>query len=427
MKICAISFHSCPYSSLGGNGSGGMSVYLRELTNRLVDFPNVSVDIITRAQDPICVEAKDISPRIRVVQLKGGPERPIERTDMFQFIPEFAANLERYIHREKENYDIIHSHYWLSGLAGGYVKHKMGIPLVHAYHTLAFKKGRKLGQKEHKRREVSERHLAHISDLIISPSTEERDNLVDEYGLMPAKVRVVYPGVNPRLFYPVPNREVLKKTGLHGGDFILLFVGRIEPVKGLMNLVEALSILKRKNPPLFAKTRLIVIGGGKKRKELAANEEVRRIKAAVERLELEDRVRFMGSVSQAQLRKYYSAADALIIPSLYESFGLVTVEALACGTPVLASQIGEMKNIVKDGKNGLSFYPCDPISLAQSIEKLSSHRSRLWSPASIREDILRRYSWDNTADDTYRIYKRLVYERLRSKTIFQPGESLRPV
>ena len=427
MKICTISFHSCPYSSLGGNGSGGMSVYLRELTAGLVEYPQVSIDIITRAQNPVCVEAKDVSPQIRVVQLKGGPEYPIDRKNLYEFIPEFAGNLEGYIQRKKENYDVVHSHYWLSGLAGGYLKNKLGLPLVHTYHTLGFMKSRALGQKEHKDRENSERYLARVSDLIVSPSTEERESLVNEYGILPAKAKVVYPGVNPRLFYPVENRTILKRTGFHPDDFVLLFVGRIEPVKGLMSVVDALMILKEKNPALFEKTRLIVIGGGKKKEELSANEEVSRIKGAIGRQGLKNRVKFLGSIGQVQLRKYYSASDALVVPSLYESFGLVAVEALACGTPVLVSQIGKLKSIVKEGKNGFSFHPDDPVSLWQGIEKLSIHRSRLWSRASIREDVVRRFSWDKTAEGTYRIFEGLVQERLRSKTIYRPDGSLQPV
>ncbi len=427
MKICMISFHSCPYSSLGGNGSGGMSVYLRELSAGLTEFPDVSVDIITRAQNPVCVEAKDISAQIRVIQLKGGPEHPIDRKNLFAFIPEFAGNLEEYILRQKENYDIVHSHYWLSGLAGGYIKQKLGLPLVHTYHTLGFMKGRLAGQKEHKDREDSERYLALMSDTIISPSPEERDGLVEEYGILPAKVKVVYPGVNSRLFYPVANRTILKKTGFGPDDLVLLFVGRIEAVKGLRSVIDALAVLREKNPALFEKTKLLVIGGGKKKKELDTNEEVTRIKDAIQRLGLWNRVTFLGSVGQAQLRKYYSAADALVVPSLYESFGLVTVEALACGTPVLVSRVGMMKSIVREGKNGFSFYPDNPVSLWRGIEQFAMRRSRLWSPASIREDVVRRFSWDTTADETYRIFDGLVQARLRPKTIFQPGGSLRPV
>jgi len=427
MKICTISFHSCPYSSLGGNGSGGMSVYLRELTARLVDFPDVSVDLFTRAQNPICVEAKDVSPQIRVVQLKGGPEHPIDRKDLYEFIPEFSANLEDYIYRKKEEYDVVHSHYWLSGLAGRYIKNKLGVPLVHTYHTLGFMKRRALGQKEHKCRANSERQIAHMSDSIISPSTEEKESLVEEYGISPSKVKVVYPGVNPRLFYPIRNRTILKKMDYRLDDFVLLYVGRIEKVKGLKNVIEALHILNEKNLPLFEKVKLIVIGGGTKDEELVENKEVSRIKRAIEQHDLKDKVVFLGSVEQANLRKYYSAADALVVPSLYESFGLVTVEALACGTPVIVSQIGKMKSIVKEGKNGFSFRPDDPASLCQSLENVFMHRSRLWSRTSIREDVVQRFSWDNTTEDTYQIFEGLINGRLWPKTIFQPGGSLQPV
>lgn len=427
MKICTISFHSCPYSSLGGNGSGGMSVYLRQLTGALVDFPDVSADILTRSQTPGCAEAKDISPQIRVVQLKGGPEYPIDRKNLFEFLPEFSQNLEDYIHREKIKYNIIHSHYWLSGLAGGYIKNKLGLPLVHTYHTLGFMKDRALGQKEHKDRANSERHLSHISDFIISPSAEERESLLLEYGVLPSKVKVVYPGVNPRLFYPVESRAILKKTGYNEDDFILLFVGRIEPVKGLMSVIDALQILKGNHPSLFEKARLLVIGGGKKDEELSTNKEVIRIKGAIEQHGLKDKVFFLGSVEQTQLQKYYSIADVLVVPSLYESFGLVTVEALACGTPVIVSQIGKMKSIVKEGKNGFSFRPSDPISLWQAIENLHAHRDQLWCRSSIRDDVIQRFSWDSTAEKTYQIFEDLVLKPPQSKTIFQPDGSLQPV
>jgi len=425
VKICTISFHSCPYSSLGGNGSGGMSVYLRELTAGLVDFPGVSVDILTRAQNPVCMEAKDISPQIRIVQLKGGPEIPIDRTNLCEFIPEFSENLEDYIHRQKEDYDVVHSHYWLSGLAGIYIKHKLDLPLVHTYHTLGFMKRRALGQKEHKSRANSERYIANVSDMIISPSTEEKESLVKEYSISSSKIEVVHPGVNPRLFYPGKNRTILKKTRIHPDDFVLLYVGRIEPVKGLTNVIEALKILKKKDPRLFEKTKLLVIGGGKK-EEFFENEEIFRIKGQIERHGLKNKVSFLGSIDHSQLRKYYSVADALVVPSLYESFGLVTVEALSCGTPIIVSQIGRMRSIVKEGNNGFSFRPDDPVSLLQGMENMFNHREKIWSSASIREDIMRRFSWDKTAEKTYQIFEDLLKGGLRSKTIFQPDESLQP-
>jgi D-inositol-3-phosphate glycosyltransferase len=280
---------------------------------------------------------------------------------------------------------------------------------------------------EHGSRSDSERQIAEISDAIISPSTEEKDGLVLEYGISPSKVKVVYPGVNPRIFYPIDNRMILKKIGCHDDDFILLYVGRIEKVKGLLSVIQALHGLKEKNLPLFEKIKLIIIGGGKKEDELAENSEVTLIKQAMEKHGLDDKVVFLGSIDQAHLRKYYSAADALVVPSLYESFGLVTVEALACGTPVVVSQIDKLKSIVKEGKNGFSFHPGDPVSLCQSLEKVYRQRSQLWSRASIREDVVQRFSWDNTAENTYQVFQDLIDEFFRAKTIFQTDGSPQPV
>ncbi len=423
MKICLISFHSCPYSSLGGNGSGGMSVYLKELTSALVEYPGVSVDIFTRARTPICVEAKDISPQIRVIQLKAGPNHPIDRTNLYEYIPEFSENMAGFIHREKKRYDIIHSHYWLSGLSGITLKDELEAPLVHTYHTLGFMKRRVLGQREHRCRANSEQHLAHLSDSIISPSPEEKENLIKKYGIPLSKVEVVSPGVNPRLFYPVKSQNVSRSLRKGPDDILLLYVGRIEPIKGLLNVVKGLKFMKENNPSLFTKIRILIIGGGNKKEELSANEEVIRIKRMGELHGFLDKFSFLGSVDHLQLKKYYSTSDALIIPSLYESFGLVAVEALACGIPIIASQIGQLKAIVKEGRNGFSFPPHDPFSLYRSIEKFCAKRARLWNRELIREDVIRRFSWYSTADETYRIFKRIRASWLRSKTIFQLDEN----
>ena len=400
-----------------------MSVYLKELTSALVEYPGVNVDIFTRARTPICVEAKDISPQIRVIQLRAGPNHPIDRINLYEYIPEFSENMADFIRREEEMYDIIHSHYWLSGLAGITLKNKLEVPFVHTYHTLGFMKRRVLGQREHRCRANSEQHLAHLSDSIISPSLEEKENLIKKYGIHSAKVEVVYPGVNARLFYPVRSLSVFRKVRKKQDDIVLLYVGRIEPVKGLINVVKALKFLKENNPSLFRKVRILVLGGGNKKEELSANMEVIRIKGMSGQNGLRGKFSFLGSVEHLQLKKYYSAADALLIPSLYESFGLVAVEALACGIPVIASQINQLKAIVREGKNGFSFPPQDPFSLYQSIEKFYAKRDRLWSRESIREDVIRRFSWDKTAEETFRIFKRLQSSRLCSRTIFQLDEN----
>jgi D-inositol-3-phosphate glycosyltransferase len=429
MKICAISFHCCPFSLLGGDGTGGMNVYLRELSSALTRFPKVKIDIFTRIQNPKIREIKYLSPQARVVHLRGGPERPMDRTKLYDFLPEFSRNLESFICQERDSYDHVYSHYWLSGLVGKEVKQKFNLPQVHLYHTLAFLKERALREesREHKSRIEAERHLAHVSDAIISSSEEEMQSLGDEYGIPSSKGRVIYPGVNKKLFYPLEDRMVLREMRCEKKDKVLLYVGRIDPAKGLMNVIEALGLLKKKDLPLYSQLKLIVIGGGRKKEDFPGNKEFIRIKKSIRENKLTGKVKFLGSKKQSELKKYYSAAEALVMPSLYESFGLVPVEAMACGTPVLVSRIGEMRNIIKEGKNGFSFHPNNPSSLSSCLAHFFSNKESLWNAERIRQNAVKNFSWEKTAKETYSLFKKLSTERASLTTIFQHGESPRPV
>jgi len=429
MKICALSFHCCPFSLLGGDGTGGMNVYLRELCSVLTSYPEVKIDIFTRIQNPKIREIKYLSPQARVVHLRGGPERPMDRTKLYDFLPEFSRNLESFICQERENYDLVYSHYWLSGLVGEEIKHKFNLPLVHIYHTLAFLKERALREdsREHENRIEAERHLAYVSDAIISSSEEEMQSLVDEYGIPSSKGRIIYPGVNKKLFYPKENRMVLREMRCEEKDKILLYVGRIDPAKGLMTVIEALELLKKKDLPLYNQLKLIVVGGGRKKEDLPGNKEFVRIKESIREKKMTGKVTFLGSKKQSELKKYYSAAEALVMPSLYESFGLVPVEAMACGTPALVSRIGEMRNIVKEGKNGCSFPPSSATSLASCLEHFFSNKESLWNAEKIRQNAAKNFSWEKTAEETYSLFKKLSTERASLTTIFQPGESPQPV
>ncbi|MFP4082228.1 MAG: glycosyltransferase [Candidatus Aminicenantes bacterium] len=402
MNICGISFHCCPYSLLGGDGTGGMSVYLRELSSSIANFPEVKIDIFTRIQTPKLRGIKNISPHVRIIHVKGGPERVVDRRSLYDFIPEFAENLAGFISREKRRYDVLYSHYWLSGLVGWLLKHKYNVPLVHVYHTLAFLKRRMLEVgEEHPQRLKKEENLSFIADAIISSSGREKKNLVDFYRIPESKTKVIYPGVNRKLFYPDSSLEVLKEIGCTRRNKILLYVGRIEPVKGLMTVIEAFSGLKERNPSLYEQLKLVVVGGGRKEVDLPRNKEFMRINETMQNNRLEGKVIFLGSKEQRELKNYYSTADVLVVPSVYESFGLVVIEALACGTPVIVSQIGEMKTIVKQGKNGFSFRPQDPISLARALERFFSSEKRLWDREKISQNVIQRFSWERTAKQTF--------------------------
>jgi len=423
MKICALSFHCCPLSPIGSDGVGGMNVYLKELSTALACDPSTEIDIFTRDQNLGIDRIKRQMPNVRVIHLPAGPEYFVDRKSLYDYLPEFMENLKEFICKEKKSYDVIYTHYWLSGLAGEYLKHCFNIPLVHTYHTLAFLKNRVSSEPEHRYRLLAERHLSFAADLIISSSFEEKKNLMGEYGVSALKIKVIYPGVNHNLFYLSKAKTVYLESGFSEDNKILLYVGRVEPIKGLMTIIEALTLLNKSRDPLSKKLRLLVIGGGKKSSELSYNHEAIRVKAAVETFGLAEKVVFLGSKEQKALKSYYSAADTLIVPSLYESFGLVVVEALACGTPVLVSNVGKMRTIVKEGKNGFSFAPGSPEALANGLKEFFRKKDLLWGETKIRQDIIDRFSWEKTGRETQQIFASLKQEKIRSTTKFRPDES----
>jgi D-inositol-3-phosphate glycosyltransferase len=425
MKIGIISFHSCPYSLLGGEGTGGMSVYLRELSSAMTDIPGVKIDVFTRIQNPDLRGVKNVLPDVRVIHLEGGPEQPIDRRQLYSYLPEFADSMAHFISQEEDNYDIIYSHYWLSGLAGTFIKDEFNLPHVHMYHTLALLKRELLKvEKEHGKRLETEEILATLSDAIVSSSWQEKKHLMENFPLPCFKIKVIYPGVNRKLFYPSRNQEELKRHGIKPGEKVLLYVGRIEPVKGLRTVIDALYLLEKRNISLFNQVRLVVIGGGDKHLDLARNREYLRIQEGLQERKLKDKVIFLGSKKQGELRTYYSAADALVVPSLYESFGLVILEALACGTPVLVSKIGEMQTIVRERKNGFPFHPNNPESLVSCFERFFLERGELWGEERIIQDVIQTFSWDKTARGTYYFFSGLVERNASATTIFPPDEIL---
>ncbi len=425
MKICLLSFHCCPYSLIGGDGVGGMNVYIKELSAALAALPGVSIDVFTRRQSPDRKRIKTISPSLRVVHLEGGPAEPLDRRRLYDYLPEFIENLVEFMLQEEAPYDLIYSHYWLSGLVGEWIKYRFDVPLVHTYHTLAFLKKQVLSEGEHEYRNAAERHLALVADMIISSSREEKDSLTREFEIAADSLQVIYPGVNKDLFCPVPHEEL---PSCEEAEACLLYVGRIEPVKGLMDIVAAMGILQERAPDLFSRVCLKVIGGGRMgQDDFHDNAEIRSIRDSLCAQGMENKVHFLGSMPQDDLKRFYSAAKALVVPSLYESFGLVVVEALACGTPVLVSKIGKMQSIVKDGSTGFSFRPNDPASLATCLQYFFAHRDSLWSAEKIRADVTERFSWGKTAGQTYGVFEELVKNHVKGATTRLPrGGNLRP-
>jgi D-inositol-3-phosphate glycosyltransferase len=425
IKICLISFHSSPYIQPGGESAGGMSIYLKELCALLTVCDGVHIDVYTRIHDPAKTGIHVLSPSLRVIYLEGGPPEITDPNILFEHVPAFILRMEDFLEEEKLSYDLVYAHYWLSGLVGEWIAKNRDLPLVLTFHTLIYFKPPRPGDPVADRRRMAEDHLIEAASGIISSSKEERSFLVGNFELPKQKVRCIHPGVNADLFSPGTDEEILKRIKIDRNTFSLLYVGRIIPEKGLTPLLEVISGLRETHPEVFARLRLVIVGGNRDRVDSGsgeivdrnprrpgghlslsaeepldvrhdANSEENRLRALVREKELEDKVVFEGPVKYEELRFYYSAADACVIPSFSESFGLVMAEALACGTPVLASGVGEMRHFISPGKNGYLFSSEDTDSMRDGLLNLVQ-KGISWKPDRIRENITSLLTWDKTA------------------------------
>jgi D-inositol-3-phosphate glycosyltransferase len=427
MKVCVVSYHSCPYAFLGGETAGGMSVYLKELLSILAGYEGLDIDIYTRNRDSRHKKVKDMKDSLRVVHIDAGPPGPLDRTRLFPYVPEFIQNMEKFMAVEKKTYDIIHSHYWLSGLIGEWIRLNYSVPLVHTYHTLQYFKERAPGGEGDEIRGMAEEHISKVADTIISSSEQERHFLVDMMGVDPDKCRIIQPGVNPGVFRPAEGGEVNEEIGSAKEKLVMIYVGRIEPIKGLAGVVDVLNILRGRSPDVYEKFKLVVVGGGRIDGDFQTNEEIGLIKSRLDELHVADKMLFLGSREQRELYKYYSAADALFFPTHYESFGLVVGEAMACGRPVLASGIGEMTTFIEEGKNGFTFSAEDPSAAADAIILFDRQRHSFWKGEKIRRHILKKLSWEKTAAKIYKEFKNLENVRPEPTTISRHDENLQPI
>ncbi len=358
LKFAILSVHSCPQGTLGTKDTGGMSVYIRELASELGKQGHL-VDIYTRLHDDVPSDVISLGDGIRLIHLKAG-ESEIDKLQLYPYLPNFALEVSNQQRLNKYHYDILYSHYWLSGIVGQFLRGYWGIPHLITFHTLGAVKNKiSIGKSEPELRIQSERDLVRGCDGIIATTRKEVDNLINHYGASIDKTSVIPCGVNLETFYPLHKVSARESLGLEK-DPIVLFVGRIEPLKGIDRLIRAFSLLTS-----WSRIKLIIIGGGED-----SRGEVFRLQRLARKLEVQDKVIFKGSVPQTELASYYSAADVLAIPSYYESFGLVALESLACGTPVVASDVGDLRNIIVDGKTGFVIKDASPEVFAGKLEAI---------------------------------------------------------
>lgn len=411
MNIAMLSYHTCPLATLGGKDTGGMNVYVAELTRHL-GKAGVHVDVFTRSQDDHVPHVMhNLGYGNRVVHIPAGPEVPLPKKELAGYIPQFAKEIQLFAHEKNIQYDLIHSHYWMSGIAAETLKLSWKVPVVQMFHTLGLMKNRIAQtpqEMEGQYRIDGEFKVVQLADKIVAATHAEESQLEFLYGVKPNKITILPPGVDTSRFYPIPSDEAKEVIGLPKENRMLLFVGRIEPLKGVDVLIHALALMKQKGVFERSPHTLAIIGGDPNASTETISEEMSRLKALSAELGLNDLVLFLGKRSQETLPYYYSAAEVLIMPSHYESFGMVALEAMACGTPVVASQVGGLAFLVQDGVTGLVVPGGEPEMLADTLTRLICEpelRRKLGTQAA---DYARNYSWDKITARILELYKQLI-------------------
>lgn len=408
-RVAMLSVHTSPAAMLGGRDAGGMNAYLRDLTREL-DSYGVEVDVFTRREDPFTPEILDVSDRVRVIHIEAGPVAQVYKDDVFDLLPEFATQAALYSLRAGVRYDVVHSHYWLSGWAAHLLRRYWNAPVVHMFHTLARLKNNVAvgGRAEGNVRLATERRLLHVVDNIIAPNPDERAEMVWRMGADNSRICVIPPGVDLSRFTPGDGAAARQKLALPD-EPLVLFVGRIDPVKGIDTLLEAFTLMSDRDWN-GANPKLVFIGGtvDDEYGQFRPGADLAPVVAHAEALGIRDRILFRGSEPQDMLPDYYAAATVAAVPSRYESFGLVAVEAMACGLPVVASRAGGLKFTVEEEFSGLLVPPSDPQALADGLARVILDRDLRSSLQVGARQTAIRFAWQTIGPAMLSLYERLA-------------------
>lgn len=406
IRIAMISYHTCPLATLGGKDTGGMNVYVRELTRQLGQM-GIHVDVFTRSQDDHVPHVlHELGYGNRVVHVPAGPEHPVPREELADYIPRFVEGVKHFACEKGITYDVIHSHYWLSGIAAAALSEAWGgTPIVHMFHTLGEMKNRIARSDEEREGDYrlnGERQVLRRADRVIVATLAELTQLRFLYKANVSKLVVIPPGVDVSHFYPIPADEAKMYVGLKPEDRMVLFVGRIEPLKGVDTLIQAMSSLQLNENQ---RVHLAIIGGDPSASPQEMSAEMARLQKLCDDLSVGQTVVFLGKRDQDKLPYYYSAAELLVMPSHYESFGMVALEAMACGTPVIASEVGGLAYLVKDGETGFTIPDQEPDTLCEKISWLLNDHELQQSMSQQAVKYAQDYAWEKIAKQIVGVYE----------------------
>jgi D-inositol-3-phosphate glycosyltransferase len=395
-SVAVLSMHTSPVAQAGVGDGGGMNIYVRSLASALARA-GVACDVYTRAEHPGQPSVVTVEPNFRVFNVPAGPVAPVPKENLPGLVDEFTEAMLARIRSCGRDYEVLHANYWLSGQVAHRLKHELSLPMVATFHTLALVKRNGLPDGvEVPARVRGETDIIRCADLILSSTAEEAGLLDSLYGADPDRIEVLPPGVDHRLFSPGPREATRARLG-HPGRRVLLFVGRIQPLKGLDLAVQALAEID--DAVLWA------VGGPSGEDGPAELERVQQLAAD---LGVADRLLVLPPRPHHELVDYYRAADVCLVPSRTESFGLVALEAAACGTPVVAASVGGLRSIVEDGETGFLVEGRDPLEWATAVALLLDDRELAAAMAARASARSGRWSWSMTAARLRRLCSDLV-------------------
>ncbi|MBI1378729.1 MAG: D-inositol-3-phosphate glycosyltransferase [Frankiales bacterium] len=412
-RAAVLSVHTSPLDQPGTGDAGGMNVYVTEVARRLAER-GVEIEIFTRATSGDLPPSVEMAPGVTVRHVTAGPYQGLAKEDLpGQLCAVTSGVLRAEAMRPEGWYDVVHSHYWLSGQVGWLAAERWNVPLVHAMHTMAKVKNLTLAEgdrPEPEGRVIGEQQVVDAADRLVANTAAEARQLVDLYGADPAHVAVVHPGVDLDVFRPGgpdARRTARARLGVDPGKVVLLFVGRIQPLKAPDVLVRALASMVAVTPSLREHVEVVVCGGPSG----SGLEHPHALEDLATRLGVADLVRFVPPAGRVELAEWYRAADVCVVPSYSESFGLVAVEAQACGTPVVAARVGGLPTAVADGTSGLLVDGHDPQVWAQALCSVVTDPARraTWARGAVAHAA--RFGWDATADATLEIYRDALADR----------------
>lgn len=413
-RVAMISLHTCPLAAPGGKQTGGMNVYVRELMRQL-GRRGVLVDAFTRSEsaDVPHIPDTDLGPNVRVVHVVAGAESPSSKAGIWAAREAFVDGVLAHMDAEGLRYDLYHAHYWMSGWIAERLAAVHPAPIVQMFHTLGALKDLAVadgGASDLPERRPVEAALMARVDAVVAATTVDRDHMVAFYGADPVRIHVIPPGVDLERFHPLPRDDAFRALGEDPCQRMILFVGRMDPVKGLDTLLRAIARILDRDPAVLEDACLVIAGGDKVEDQPRMDAEMARIDALRRDLGLGELVRFVGSLPQDELPFWYNAAEVVVVPSRYESFGLVALEAMACGTPVIASDVGGLSTLVRDGRTGFLVPDNDPRALADKLAPLLALPEIHDTLGEHGVATAEAYGWPVIAERVEELYERILHD-----------------